>query len=491
MNSVLGYRYLAATGQLDTRCIGTSATQCTLLSFDYGYDSWGNLASQQEHAFAPGRTETFEYDTLHRHTRTTRSTMPQAEVIYGYDAAGNLTEKSDFAELYTYANDSNRLTETSKGAVTDADATYAYDGNGNQTERRGSSAQLTRLSTYDIHNRPERVRSTDNPAQTQGSLTFRYGPSGDRYLQRTGQPESANFPRVTLYPFAGYEVDGTIPPTSQTRFTTVRQHLGGYGLRRSVYTGAVPETVWLHTDRLGSVVAKTDQNGAVAMNATNNGHAERHGYDAFGRPRRGSWEADVVSGPSAGQPGNQGVMQSQYSRRGFTGHEHLDDSYGQHKLIHMNGRMYDPLLGRFLGVDPIIQFPANGQSLNPYSYIMNNPMAGTDPTGYCSAPVGSKIKTCDVKITRTLSDGSQRTQSFNSNNPGDMARAVSTVTTAEVQMMNSGAPAAGAITAATSGRNASQGEGNNSGTPTTSGIGQFKSQIYKAEASGSMRTVMR
>jgi hypothetical protein len=271
MNSVLGYRYLAATGQLDTRCVGASATQCTLLSFDYGYDSWGNLASQQEHAFAPGRTETFEYDTLHRLTRTTRSTMPQAEVIYDYDAAGNLTQKSDFAELYTYADDSNRLTETSKGAVTHADATYAYDGNGNQTERRGDSAQLTRLSTYDIHNRPERVRWTDNPVQTQHSLTFRYGPSGDRYLQRTGQPASANFARVTLYPFAGYEVDGTIPPTSPTQFTTVRQHLGGYGLRR---------------DRLGSVVAKTDQNGAVAMNAMSNGHPDRHGYDAFGRHLR-------------------------------------------------------------------------------------------------------------------------------------------------------------------------------------------------------------
>jgi RHS repeat-associated protein len=232
----------------------------------------------------------------------------------------------------------------------------------------------------------------------------------DRYLQRTGQPTSANFPRVTLYPFAGYEVDGTIPPTSPTQFTTVRQHLGGYGLRHSVYSGAVPVTVWLHSDRLGSVVAKTDQNGAVAMNALSNGHPDRHGYDAFGRPRRGSWDADVSSGPSAGQPGNQGVMRSQYSRRGFTGHEHLDDSYGQHKLIHMNGRMYDPQLGRFLGVDPIIQFPANGQSLNPYSYIMNNPMSGTDPTGYaaCSPDGPKEGEICDIKATERKREAGSR-----------------------------------------------------------------------------------
>jgi len=48
-------------------------------------------------------------------------------------------------------------------------------------------------------------------------------------------------------------------------------------------------------------------------------------------------------------------------------------------------------LGRFLGVDPIVQFPTNSQSLNPYSYILNNPFAGTDPTGYeVECPGGTK-----------------------------------------------------------------------------------------------------
>ena len=48
----------------------------------------------------------------------------------------------------------------------------------------------------------------------------------------------------------------------------------------------------------------------------------------------------------------------------------------------MNGRVYDYNLGRFMSVDPFIQEPGNSQSINPYSYIMNNPLAGTDPTGY-------------------------------------------------------------------------------------------------------------
>jgi hypothetical protein len=47
----------------------------------------------------------------------------------------------------------------------------------------------------------------------------------------------------------------------------------------------------------------------------------------------------------------------------------------------MNGRIYDPKLGRFLSVDPVFQFPTNTQSLNPYTYVLNAPLTLTDPTG--------------------------------------------------------------------------------------------------------------
>lgn len=79
----------------------------------------------------------------------------------------------------------------------------------------------------------------------------------------------------------------------------------------------------------------------------------------------------------------------------------------------MNGRAYDYNLGRFLSVDPIIQAPGNSQSLNPYSYIMNNPLAGTDPTGYRSKKLGSNIYTEDENISTTGSiKNSDATQSL-------------------------------------------------------------------------------
>src|SRR6185312_2110812 len=74
--------------------------------------------------------------------------------------------------------------------------------------------------------------------------------------------------------------------------------------------------------------------------------------------------------------------------------------------VHMNGRVYDPALGRFLSVDPVYQAPTNMQSLNPYSYVMNNPLSLVDPSGYeagdAQAPCGGSDK-CPDKNARNSS----------------------------------------------------------------------------------------
>lgn len=54
----------------------------------------------------------------------------------------------------------------------------------------------------------------------------------------------------------------------------------------------------------------------------------------------------------------------------------------RHINIHMNGRIYDADIGRFLQADPHIQAPNNAQNYNRYSYVLNNPMTYTDPSGY-------------------------------------------------------------------------------------------------------------
>jgi RHS repeat-associated protein len=59
-------------------------------------------------------------------------------------------------------------------------------------------------------------------------------------------------------------------------------------------------------------------------------------------------------------------------------HEH----YKEYGLINMNGRMYDPIVGRMLSPDTYVQDPTNSQNYNRYSYVLNNPLKYTDPTGW-------------------------------------------------------------------------------------------------------------
>ena len=49
----------------------------------------------------------------------------------------------------------------------------------------------------------------------------------------------------------------------------------------------------------------------------------------------------------------------------------------------MNGRVYDPLLGRFGTPDPMTENPFSTQGWNRYSYVGNSPLNFADPSGYC------------------------------------------------------------------------------------------------------------
>ena len=72
-------------------------------------------------------------------------------------------------------------------------------------------------------------------------------------------------------------------------------------------------------------------------------------------------------------------------------------------IIHMNGRIYDAKLGRFLQADPFIQAPYDTQSLNRYAYTRNNPLNAVDPTGYFfSLIVGIITAIIQVDLTLTV-----------------------------------------------------------------------------------------
>lgn len=122
------------------------------------------------------------------------------------------------------------------------------------------------------------------------------------------------------------------------------------------------------TDKLGSFDVITNATGTVL---------QRNSFDAWGRRRNPTnWTYTGLPTTFLFDRGYTGQACPELCRR-----EHLD----KFALINMNGRVYDPIVGRFLSADPFVQSPGNSQSYNRYSYCMNNPLAGTDPSGYfCS-----------------------------------------------------------------------------------------------------------
>ena len=102
------------------------------------------------------------------------------------------------------------------------------------------------------------------------------------------------------------------------------------------------------TDYLGSILSVMDENGTRVFGAS---------CDAWGK--------QTVTLNTIGL------------HRGYTGHEMLNDF----DIINMNGRLYDPVLGRFFSPDNYVQLPDYSQSFNRYSYCLNNPLKYTDPSG--------------------------------------------------------------------------------------------------------------
>jgi len=89
--------------------------------------------------------------------------------------------------------------------------------------------------------------------------------------------------------------------------------------------------------------------------------------------------------------------------RGFTGHEHLQ-TVG---FIHMNGRLYDPALHRFLQPDNYVQDPFNTQNFNRYGYCLNNPLLYTDPNGeffWAAVIIGAIIGASSYAVSAAIND---------------------------------------------------------------------------------------
>jgi RHS repeat-associated protein len=309
--------------------------------FGYFYDGVGNVLSRGDGN--TGITESFTYDTLNRLTSSTLNLSPAPLVKnYAYDSIGNLLLKSD-AGYYTYPAPGMPRPHgvvSIDGAIS---ATFTYDANGNQTAAGG----LGRTIGYNAANKPATI--------TQGALTLNFADDVDHQRYKQTVMQGANVTTTRYLDAFGVHVELVTGATTQWNDYLM---VGGSMVGVRFLQGTTVTLRYFHQDRLGSIAALTDASGNVV---------ERDAYDAWGKRRFVNGTDDPT-----------GSITSQ-TIQGFTGQEMLA-SVG---LVHLNGRVYDPTIGRMTSADPMVPDPLNGQTWNRYSYVGNNPVAFTDPTGYC------------------------------------------------------------------------------------------------------------
>ncbi|RLQ21318.1 hypothetical protein DWB85_13530 [Seongchinamella sediminis] len=317
----------------------------TLQEFAYTYDGSGNMLSRSD--VRQSLTEAFTFDNLDRMTSAQVGSHPI--VNYDFDAMGSMTEKSDIGNPYLYnATPQHAVSEILSGGS--SIHTFGYDANGNMDVVDGSP-----MITWSSYNKPTQISS--------GGITyaFDYGTDRKRYQKtRNGV--------ATHYVGGSFEATDSAGQGADHFRHYIRAN-GKVVMIREDDNGTVSER-YVHRDHLGSVTALTDDLGSVV---------ERFSYDAWGMRRRA---VDWVSGAT-----------STNEIRGYTGHEHLDDV----GIIHMNGRIYSPSLGRMLNPDPVVGEPENGRNYNRYTYVFNNPLKYTDPSGFDKSK--SKIVCADSCVS--------------------------------------------------------------------------------------------
>ena len=349
----------------------------------YAWRSDGSLQRRTARAGSSIRREHFEYDYLNRLTRAaTRiggSATASRTLAFGYDLRGNLkTRTSDVSAdddvTNVYPTTTNRLTSATIGEV---EYTFPHDTSGHIEQYACTDDDMDDCAGVDdtfidwnARGLAEKVTVGESKTDATPAArdSFRYGPDGARYFKKSEWAAESGGTTTTKtsrkYYVGAYEKTVTAggETVERTRIGDSVVHV------RTTSAGMMPTATsvfeYAHRDHLGSVEAVTDASGNELIVL---------GYDPYGERRKNDWTGQLTDTEIESLLNAQGERVS----RGFTRHEHLDRT----GLIHMNGRMYDPRLGRFLSPDPIIGDPTSSQSWNLYSYVGNNPLSYVDPTG--------------------------------------------------------------------------------------------------------------
>ena len=245
-----------------------------------------------------------------------------------------------------YTPDGNIIRKGDAGDMVYTNPNRPYAATGNTPEKEACIHSGLQVG-YTAADRPAWIEEGNRKAE------FTYNAQFDRVRMRMTEEGK------TVY--TKYYLGGNYEAHCDSSGTEERLYVGGDCYEAPallVRKEGKTEIRFLHRDYLGSILQVADNKGNII---------EENSFDAWGS-RRDPDTQEIYTGTE---------VPSLMTGRGFTGHEHLD-GFG---LIHMNARLYDPILGRFLSPDPYVQLPDFTQAMNRYGYCMNRPLCYVDKNG--------------------------------------------------------------------------------------------------------------
>jgi RHS repeat-associated protein len=315
----------------------------TALQIAYSFNAIKNELNSRATGGNFNILESFTYDDNNRLVNWTNPKTGQLSNNV-YDAKGRIIEND---QLGTIKYDDNSTT-----IYRPTGATLNANGQQNLTN------DLIQSISYNENNDPIKITGE------KGDVYFTYGLTNMRQaVGYGGKLDWTDEGRYTKY----YSEDGSYEVVIDN--TTGKEkhvmYIGGTPYEANIvylknYTESSGSYKFLHKDYLGSILAITDEDGNIKE--------QRH-FDAWGNLTH--FKVNGVN-KNVNEFNNLSLID-----RGYTSHEHFTEV----GIIHMNGRLYDPLLRRFLNADEFVQDPNNTQNYNKYGYVMNNPLMHNDPTG--------------------------------------------------------------------------------------------------------------
>ena len=321
--SITEYEYNPVTRRL--KQIKTSTNGINIQHLVYKFDKVGNITHITDNIH--NSITKYSYDTLYRLTHyeyTNNNGGPKIIRNYQYSSIGNMMHKDGIGD-YTYgAGNAGPHAVTAAGSYT-----FNYDLNGNMLYK--ANGNITNYYSWNADNRLKKVTNSTNLEY----VKFIYDYTGSRVKKIN------SYSGDTIYASSFFEIKQGI---------ITNKHIFD-GVRRIVSRQNDGSIFWYHTDHLGSTALLTDDTGAVVQDI---------GYYPYGETRTNI--------------GTGSATNIQYK---FTGQEY-DPETG---LYYYGARYYDPILGRFISADTIIPGPFDPQAFNRYTYVRNNPIVYSDPSG--------------------------------------------------------------------------------------------------------------